>query len=73
MCKDCSFEEALGLVDEIQDALGELPEEAEDFADGVEKRSQSIGEWVEKNNHVTPGQMTALQNMLDGCHRWIRE
>ena len=71
MCDDCPFDDALELIDEIIDVCGELPQEADDFAGGVEERCHSINEWIQKNHHVTTKQMTALNNMLEGCGRWM--
>lgn len=51
MCRDCDWEDALFLCDEI---LDEWP--ANDFA-------ASVSEWVQENEHVTPAQMHQLENL----------
>lgn len=66
------WEAALELGDAILDVLDDLPEAAEDFCEGVEKRTRSIMKWVEDKEAVTDKQMTALENMLHGAHKWLR-
>jgi hypothetical protein len=67
--------EALEFLDDIDDAIAsaeDLPERAEDFADGVLEKLRSIRQWVVDNDHVTEAQERAVQNMAGGIARWER-
>lgn len=48
-----------------------LPEQAEDFANSVQEKLQSILEWVEKNEVITDRQQDAVNNICDGIDRWL--
>lgn len=65
------WEDALALCDEIRELLDDLPERADDFATSVEEKVDSIAEWIADNEHVTPAQLQALENMKAGCERWL--
>ena len=65
------WEEALELCEEIEDLLGDLPERAEDFAQSVGEKVDSMREWIEENEHVTEKMVDALENMKEGSERWM--
>jgi len=67
-------DEALRLCDCIIIYLTEedFPDSAVEFIDSVEKKTISIRDWVEKNNHATENQIIALENMLEGVERWLK-
>ena len=65
------WEDALALCDEIRELLDDLPERADDFAASVEEKVDDMAEWIADNEHVTPAQLQALENMKAGCERWL--
>lgn len=66
-------EEATDLATEILDVMvPDLPERAEDFADSVKERAEGIRDWIIEHNHVTPAQVSALENMREACVKWMR-
>ena len=65
------IEEAIALAKSILEDIEELPEVAEDFAASVGEKAASIIEWIEEHDHVTDGQIMALENMRDGIDRWL--
>lgn len=72
MCDSCGWEDALDLVEEIESAAEDVPERGEDFAASVLECANSIGDTIEQNEHATPRQMEALENMIEGLMRWTR-
>jgi hypothetical protein len=70
--EDTDWEEALELCKELLAELADLPERAEDFVASVEEKVLSIMGWIEENEHVTPKQIKALENMLAGTTKWHR-
>jgi hypothetical protein len=65
-------EEALALCDEIESLAGDVPEAGETFAGSVCERTADIRATIERTGRVSPGQLSALENMRDGLSRWIR-
>ena len=65
--------EALDIVDEIETMAEQLPEEGEDFGMSVTEKAADIAANIETHNRVTDGQLSALQNMLDGLQRWFSD
>lgn len=63
--------EALELANSILKDLGDLPEEAAEFAESVERKVTDMAEWIESKDHCTEKQSTALQNMRAGVDRWL--
>jgi hypothetical protein len=53
--------------------LGDLPEEAEDFASSVEEKVLSMKEWITDKKHVTEKMIKALVNMQSGIDKWNRD
>lgn len=65
------WEEALALCEEIRELLPDLPDAADDFATSIKEKIDSIAEWIADREHVTPAQLSALENMKAGCERWL--
>lgn len=65
-------DKAIEQCENILELLDDLPERAEDFADSVREKVESIKGWIEENDHVTDGQINALDNMEGAVLRWIR-
>lgn len=63
--------EVLEMCDDIIMEIGELPEQAEEFADSVENTVFDIRNWIEDNNHVTDRQLSALRNIRAGVRKWL--
>jgi hypothetical protein len=66
-------EQALAMVDDICEACEQIPSRGQDFAESVIEKATAIGNNIEQHNRITAGQWSALQNMLDGCERWISD
>ena len=66
------WEDALELCEEIEELLDELPDRAEEFATSVGEKVADMREWIEDNEHVTPKQLDALENMKAGCENWLQ-
>lgn len=64
-------ERALMLSRKIISSSRDLPEEAEDFAVNVREKAESINQFIQKNDYVTPKQIQALENMMEGVDRWF--
>jgi len=61
------------LIEQITSLAEELPEDAEDFGMSVLDTASDISKYIDENGRVTKKQITALENMLDGLQRWIRD
>ena len=61
------------MADEIELLAGDLPEDGEDFGMSVTEKTADIAANIETHNRVTDGQLTALENMLDGLQRWFHD
>ena len=71
MCDICGWQRALEDIESaLEDAEG-IPDEGEEFANGVRENLESIHAWVEEQNHVTPAQVVAIGNMSQGIGRWL--
>jgi hypothetical protein len=70
---DEDVETAEDLIEQITSLAEELPEDAEDFAMSVLDTAGDISKYIDENGRVTKKQITALENMLDGLQRWIRD
>jgi hypothetical protein len=68
-----SYDEAMGLIDEIEDLAGSICENGQDFASSVEAKAVSIGESVERAGSATDGQLQALANMAEGLRAWFHD
>ena len=65
--------EAVQLCDKILEDIEELPEQAEEFGEGVSEKVNGIKAWVTEQEYVTPKQMDALNNFERGVSKWKRE
>ena len=72
MCDSCEWSVALEEIDTAESMLDDLPERAEDFADGVRETLSSMRGWIEENSHVTPGMESAISNITAGIEKWQR-
>ena len=70
---DMEVAEALALFAEMEDMESEIPEPGQDFASDVLEKARSIGSTISRSNSVTGPQRDALENMLAGMQRWIRD
>jgi len=68
---DGEAREAVDIANSILADLEELPESADDFGESVGEKVRSMREWIERNNHVTSRQRSALENMRAGTDRWM--
>ncbi len=66
------WEEFVGEAQDLLARLDDLPERAEDFADGVRERLEGMIEWAKEKEHVTEAMQSALGNMESGVARWER-
>jgi hypothetical protein len=71
VCNGCDWETALSTIEEMREELGGLPEAAEDFASSVGEKLDSFAEWIDENEHLTPKQENALENMKAAIARWL--
>ncbi|MBN1250155.1 MAG: hypothetical protein JXC32_20995 [Anaerolineae bacterium] len=76
MCEECAWESALDNISHARDLLNDLrdhrsDDRAQDFADSVEERLDGFAEWIETNEHVTPKQEEAIDNIIAGIGRWL--
>jgi hypothetical protein len=58
------------IEDEISDRIKD--EHAQYFED-VEEKAKSIFSTIEKTERVSGAQMSALENMLAGVKKWVRD
>jgi hypothetical protein len=71
--QDMDAEEAISLVDEIRETADYVCDEGREFADSVLEKSMAIGQSVERIGRATQGQITALENMLEGLQAWVHD
>ena len=72
MCDSCVWKECLERIAEVQTDLELLPDRAEDFVASCLETLESIASWIEENEHVTPGQEQAVENIAAGAEKWQR-
>lgn len=72
MCDECDWEDWLSTIRGAISMADDLPERAEDFADSVKEKLESIEVWVEENKHITDSQQNAVANMEAGIGRWMK-
>lgn len=65
---ESTLDELDGLLEEM-DGLGA----GEDYRESVAEKCQSMRSWYEDHGSLTDGQMTALDNMIEGAKRWLRD
>lgn len=64
---------AKDLCTEILDDMNDMPEEAEDFAESVKLKVESMLESIEKYGSATSKMLTALENMRHGQLKWLHK
>lgn len=67
------IEQAEDLIEEINTLLEVLPERAENFHRSISEKVDDIATYIEDHNRVTKKQINALENMLYGVQKWIRD
>ena len=67
------LERAEDLIEEIDQLLEELPERADDFRQSVSEKTHDISVHMDKYGRVSKKQLNALENMLYGVQKWIRD
>ena len=74
MCDECAWESALERIAEGQALLEEITAEAAaDFVESVSEKLDNIAEWIQEKEHVTPAQEEAIENMIAGAEKWVRD
>lgn len=74
MCEECGWPAALERIAEGKALLDEIEAEAaEDFVASVGEKLDDMAEWIAEKKHVTPAQEQAIENMLAGTERWLRD
>ncbi len=72
MCSKCEWESYSVKIDAaLEDAKSVTCDEAASFIESVTSKLTSIGEWVQKNSHITEAQETAVDNMAEGIDLWL--
>jgi hypothetical protein len=68
-------DEAIDLLDELDGLLDDIEDidAAADFYESVKEKADSMRMWIEDREYATIGQVTALENMIAGCRRWLRD
>jgi hypothetical protein len=68
-------DEAIDLLDELDGLLDDIEgiDAAADFYESVKEKADSMRRWIEDREYATVGQVTALENMIVGCRRWLRD
>jgi len=51
----------------------EIPDEGIEFIESVRERAESISTWINENRRASQKQVDALENMLEGVERWVRD
>jgi hypothetical protein len=59
------------MINETLELIDELPEEAEEFGESVREKLEDIMGWAEARNHITEGQVAAVENMDAGVRKWL--
>jgi len=67
-----NYQEGIHIAESILEDIPSIPEEGEEFAESVEEKVQSMREWMEEKEWVTPAMAAALRNMREGVDKWLR-
>ena len=65
--------EAMEIVDEIEDLCGDADAAPEKFKEDIIDKSRSIAETIDNTGRVTERQADALTNMRDGIAKWCHD
>lgn len=68
---DADWMEAIEEIDRALRNAEDIPEEGEEFADGVTETLEDIRQTIERTQRVTDRQWEAVQNMASGISRWL--
>lgn len=63
--------DAIDQCDHILTLCDDVPERAGDFATEIMEKVQSVRDWVEEHDHVTPKQSAALDGWERGIAKWV--
>lgn len=69
---------AIDVADEIhrtieEDVSDSAKEKNASYFEGVGQKAESIAGTIRRNNRVSAGQRTALDNILNGVKCWVRD
>ncbi len=69
------IERAMTLVRDIAEMIdNDVPDlkyaKNTEYFENVTEKSKAIGETISRSQRVTDGQLTALENMLEGVRKW---
>lgn len=70
---DMDWEDAVDFADTLLERIKELPEEAEDFANGVMETVEGIRGNMATAEYASERQITALENIKGGVDKWMRD
>ena len=71
MHEEIDWEYAVALCDDVLEPIDDLPERAEEFAEGVREKVASIKETIKLSERVSPAQVNAIRNMEAGIRKWL--
>lgn len=71
MHEEIDWEYAVALCDDVLELIDDLPERAEEFAEGVREKVASIKETIKLSERVSPAQVNAIRNMEAGIRKWL--
>lgn len=66
------WEKRLAQCEELLDLLESLPSAADDFAASASETIESIADWIDENEYVSPAQCVAIDNIQTGAESWQR-
>jgi hypothetical protein len=72
-CGDCGWPEFVRDVNRVKELAEELPEEAEEFQEGVTEKLEGMQTWADENCHVTDKMKEAKENIEEGIRKWLRD
>jgi len=71
--QDLDWEDAASMASNMLERLEDLASfkpAAQQYVQNLYPKVESIMEWIAENQHVTPKQLTALENMEAGLQKW---
>jgi hypothetical protein len=66
------MKEAIEMAEELAELCARISDEC-NARDSWEEKAADIRLTIEQNGKVTDKQFTALENMLEGARRWVRD
>lgn len=70
---DTDAETAIATCERIYELCSTICEDGKEFATGVRNTAHEIHDWIIAENHVTPDQAAALENMITELEAWRHE